>query len=577
MVAVVCCIFAAPIHCIASDGSQPFVVASDLFGSSNFSMINGDGTLTEQQEVIRFEGGSDDWSYSNGVGDFDNDGVLDLILAVGNEAGVVYLYGKIENDQFVEQNSDIQWSRGRYPGRMAVADFDEDGYLDFIMTYDGSIDCDLYKGNGNLEFTPIELQDTAPQNSIGADSGDFNGDGHADFVAVSYTWGEAYINYGNGDGTFNSEVIYLNPYNYGHTSVTAADFNGDGLDDLAVSHSMFYVYIYLNYGDSTFGYANYIVDGNFYSSPIDAYDFDDDGNQDLVIGGYRIGNTMTGIAVMTVLGNGNFNPAAVYGGAPEGLAMITSISAPTLLPAEVISNINPVAAIFCDPAQVAAGETVVVDGQDSYDEDGDIVSYQWNFGDGSLVQEKKRSDASDIGSELAEHVYYDVGEYTITLTVTDDQGATGSEQFTVQVSAIDAGVRVLPRPLNLKSRGRWMHAWVQLPDECDAIQVDVNAIEVVEDESTQLVDLNARRLKVRTNRWLAKRNRFYVKFDRRATINAIGKSSGRTTIRINGEAFCNGDFVEYSGDDQIKTIDPSKKKKKKIKKRRSKRNHRRCY
>ena len=178
---------------------------------------------------------------------------------------------------------------------------------------------------------------------------------------------------------------------------------------------------------------------------------------------------------------------------------------------------------------------------------------------------------------MAEHVCYDVGEYTITLTVTDDQGATGSEQFTIQVSEITPRVRVLPRTLNLKSRGRWMHAWVRLPGGCDATRVDVNAIEVVKDGSPQLVDLNARRMKVRTNRWLAKRNRLYVKFDRRATIKAIGESLGQTTIRISGEAFCNGDFVEYSGEDQIKTIDPSKKKKKKIKKRRSKRNHRRCY
>jgi hypothetical protein len=275
---------------------------------------------------------------------------------------------------------------------------------------------------------------------------------------------------------------------------------------------------------------------------------------------------------MTGLGNGNFNPAVVYGGAPEGLAIITSISAPTLLPAEVISNIEPIAAIFCDPAQVVAGETVFVDGQDSYDEDGEIVSYQWDFGDGSQVQEKMRSNASGEENDTAEHTYYDVGEYTITLTVTDDQGATGSEQFTVQVSAI-AGVRVLPRTLNLKGRGRWIHAWVQLPDECDATQVDVNAIEVVEDKSTQLVDLDARSLKVRTNRWLAKRNRFYVKFDRRATINAIGESSGQATIRINGMALCNDDYVHYGGDDQIRIIDPRKKERKPW----WKRNHRRCY
>jgi hypothetical protein len=143
IMAVVCWVLAAPIHCLASDGMQPVIVASDLWGSSNYAFINDDGTLTQQQELTRFEMGNPDWSYSNGVGDFDNDGVLDVILAVGNEAGIIYLFGRIENGQFVEQSSDIQWSRGRYPGKMAIADFNEDGNLDFIMTYDGSIDCDL--------------------------------------------------------------------------------------------------------------------------------------------------------------------------------------------------------------------------------------------------------------------------------------------------------------------------------------------------------------------------------------------------------------------------------------------------
>ena len=44
--ALVCCLFSAPVHCLASDGMQPFVLVTDKFGSSNFSMINEDGTLT---------------------------------------------------------------------------------------------------------------------------------------------------------------------------------------------------------------------------------------------------------------------------------------------------------------------------------------------------------------------------------------------------------------------------------------------------------------------------------------------------------------------------------------------------
>jgi hypothetical protein len=539
---------------------QPVIVASDLYGSSNYAFSNGDGSLTQQQELTRSQMGNPDRSYSNGVGDFNNDGVLDVVLAVGNEAGITYLFGRIENGQFVEQNSDIQGNRGRYPGKMAVADFDEDGNLDFIMTYDGSIDCDLYKGNGKMEFTPIELRDTAPKNSIGADSGDFNGDGHADFVTVSYTWGQTYINLGNGDGTFTSTVDCLNQDNYGYTSVAAGDFNNDGFDDIAVSHSLSSVDIYRYYSDvGIFGYRHRISKEYFYTSPVDTYDLNDDGHQDLIIGGYYDGASLGGIAVMIGNGNETFNDPVAYSGASHGLRMITCISAPTLYPADGIANIDPVAAIFCDPPEVIAGQTIVVDGIDSYDEDGEIVSYEWDFGDGM----KAKSLEVQHGGAEVEHVYYDVGEYTITLTVTDDQGATATDQFTVQVSAVSASMRILPRMLNLKSRGQTMYAWVHLPQGCDATQVDVSAIEVIEDGVPNLVNLeNSKRdLQVRTHRWLAKRNKFFVKFDRQATINAISGPSSETVIRISGEALCNGDFVDYSADDTIRTIEPRKKKK----------------
>ena len=206
---------------------------------------------------------------------------------------------------------------------------------------------------------------------------------------------------------------------------------------------------------------------------------------------------------MTGNGNETFNNPVAYGGASDGLGMITCISAPTLYPAEGIANIEPVAAIFCDPPEVVAGQAVVVDGKDSHDEDGEIVSYEWDFGDSSNT---KSLEVQNGGPEV-EHVYYDVGEYTITLTVTDDQGATATDQFTVQVSAVTARMRVFPRTLNLKSRGRWMRAWVRLPQGCDATQVDVNAIEIVEDGVPKLVDLDnsTRSLRVRTSRRLAQR------------------------------------------------------------------------
>src|SRR3989337_1351468 len=62
----------------------------------------------------------------------------------------------------------------------------------------------------------------------------------------------------------------------------------------------------------------------------------------------------------------------------------------------------------------------------SSDSDGSIVSYFWTFGDGT--------NASGV---TVDHAYTNVGTYTVTLTVTDNDGATAS------VSAVKT---VLSRP-----------------------------------------------------------------------------------------------------------------------------------
>ncbi len=63
------------------------------------------------------------------------------------------------------------------------------------------------------------------------------------------------------------------------------------------------------------------------------------------------------------------------------------------------------------------------DGSASSDSDGNIASYSWNFGDGSTA----------TGSNPS-HTYASAGDYTVTLTVTDNEGATGQSSENVSVT-----------------------------------------------------------------------------------------------------------------------------------------------
>ncbi|MFF1632848.1 PKD domain-containing protein [Leifsonia sp. NPDC058248] len=70
------------------------------------------------------------------------------------------------------------------------------------------------------------------------------------------------------------------------------------------------------------------------------------------------------------------------------------------------------------------GLTVNVDGSTSTDSDGTIASYAWDFGDGGTAT-----------TATASHVYGQDGTYAVKLTVTDNQGVTGTKTTSVTVAA----------------------------------------------------------------------------------------------------------------------------------------------
>ena len=87
---------------------------------------------------------------------------------------------------------------------------------------------------------------------------------------------------------------------------------------------------------------------------------------------------------------------------------------------------------------VGVNVSIAFDGSSSTDPDGTIVTYDWDFGDGT----------THGSGATVNHQYASAGLYTVTLTVTDNQGATGSDSptVTVKVNAYDGTYAVVANP-----------------------------------------------------------------------------------------------------------------------------------
>ncbi|MBI9068515.1 MAG: PKD domain-containing protein [Salinivirgaceae bacterium] len=94
-------------------------------------------------------------------------------------------------------------------------------------------------------------------------------------------------------------------------------------------------------------------------------------------------------------------------------------------------NINPVANAN-GPYSGIEGTAILFSSAGSTDPDGTITSYAWSFGDGGTSTSANPS-----------HTYSNPGTYTATLTVTDNQDASDSDQATVVVDEIQTCIDVI--------------------------------------------------------------------------------------------------------------------------------------
>jgi hypothetical protein len=210
------------------------------------------------------------------AGDINNDGILDLVLDDGT-----VLLGK--GNGLFQPGTPFQIGSGATS--IALGDVNGDGNLDVVTANPGRC-CDVgfisvALGNGDGTFQPFSTVAPNYWETVVA-LGDFNGDGILDIAAGNdvFAANELLIMLGNGDGTFQTPIVYPVGGTGPPNSIAVGDFNGDGILDLAVGGST--LAVLLGNGDGTFGPTAYYPYG---WGPVVSADFDGDGILDLAVGG----------------------------------------------------------------------------------------------------------------------------------------------------------------------------------------------------------------------------------------------------------------------------------------------------
>jgi hypothetical protein len=554
----------------ASGGDSYLVVTSTEKGQATYMTTNPEnGEMSDQQDMaLDFSDFSADLpsnavSYGNGLGYFNDDPYPDYITAIGSFSGAIIIF---EGPDFKESTKVAATPLYRYPADIAVAHFNEDKYTDFVLNFRWTGDCAIYLGGEGYTFQEILLPSSTPTPSTGVDVADFDNQNGVDFV-VGQGFGtpfRVYLN--NGDGTFTEagglSTGSISGQFSGFSGIAAGDFihypAGEGIVDLVVSGKN-RLDIYTGNGDGSFTYhSSYTLPQDLQpmdGSPIDNGDFDNDGIQDIVLGNIGPLRSHDGAAVLLGDGYGYFEAAGDFlsTGGPAGTR-----AAVTALPYR--SNKEPVAVLTPEVINVTVGETVEWDASESFDEDGTIVSYHWDYGDGVEPFTESVNDGGS-GEAQSSYVYFDSGFYEVTLTVTDDQGATATVKAKVNVEALGVSVYFSPRKLNLKSKGKWITATIRVPPGYDARGIDADSLWLVVDEQP-VVQAH----KVYPHRWDRKHHKkkyrrirkLKAKFDRQALIAAL--TTGSATLGVSGEIAAGNAMLEFEGKRTITAYEKEKKK-----------------
>jgi hypothetical protein len=319
------------------DGAADFVWANNTAGTISIIVSKPDGAYAPKVDYQAAATGSQPVFIA--VGDFNNDGMLDLAVA-DNDNTTSLLLGNGDGTFAARTSLSISASG------LAVGDFNRDGHLDLAAS--NSLGSAVYLGDGKGNFT----QDTKGSGvlSTSAAVADFNRDGFLDIMFAGLA-GTATVLLGDGNGGFTTAASTS-----GLAPGAIADFNNDGILDSAYTfkscgHGICteWVYEFLGKGDGTFTES---IQSTTVSGQISAGDFNLDGKMDLLVvpGGILLGNgdgTFQGVSllppgnpIMAVPGDFNHDGQLDYAALDSGGSLIIALGNLGKFPAAVISSVG---------------------------------------------------------------------------------------------------------------------------------------------------------------------------------------------------------------------------------------------
>ncbi len=246
------------------------------------------------------------------MGDLDNDGDLDIVLANGTGAtgyaNVVWMEN-LGNGLFgpeVDITTDVTSSR-----RVEIVDLNQDGWLDVVAG--GGTMVAWYRNLGGGSFSSTQTLGTVTW-CHSVETFDLNNDGELDVLYVSRNENTLYWNENLGNGTFGPQTV-IGSNQMGARGTYAADIDNDGdLDVFVASRDDNKVAWFENLGGGSFGTENIVTTSLQDAVDVFLADFDLDGDMDL-----SVASINEDIYWYENLGGGTFGTGQIISNQPFGM------------------------------------------------------------------------------------------------------------------------------------------------------------------------------------------------------------------------------------------------------------------